>query len=133
MLSDYTWDVIAKESESLAKRFNAVTKNVANANTPGYARHNVSFEDQLKKVMEQDKHLHMTVTDAAHIPSAPLKISDVHAADIKIMDEQYRLDMNNVDPEREMAILAETRMMYSAFMRIATSKNATLRSVIAGR
>ena len=133
MLGDYTWNVIEKESECLAARFNAVTKNVANANTPGYARHNVSFEDQLREVMEQGNHLHMTVTDKSHIPSAPLRVSDVHAADFKIMDERYRLDLNNVDPEREMAVLSETRMMYTAFMRIATSKLTTLRSVIAGR
>ena len=133
MLGDYTWDVIEKESECLARRFNAVTKNVANANTPGYARRNVSFEDQMREVMEQDKKLHMTVTDSAHIPSHPLKIKDVNAAEIKIMDEQYRLDLNNVDPEREMAVLAETRMMYTGFMRIASSKLTMLKSVIAGR
>ncbi|MBQ3646282.1 MAG: flagellar basal body rod protein FlgB [Synergistaceae bacterium] len=133
MLGDYTWDVVEKESESLAKRFNAVTKNIANANTPGYARRNVSFEDQMREVMEQDKKLHMTVTDPQHIPSHPLKIKDVHAAEIKIMDEQYRLDLNNVDPEREMAVLAETRMMYTGFMRIASSKLTMLKSVIAGR
>lgn len=133
MLGDYTWDVIEKESECLAQRFQAVTKNVANANTPGYARHNVSFEDQMREVMEQGKHLHMTVTNKGHIPSHRLKIKDVQAADTKIMDEQYRLDLNNVDPEREMAVLAETRMMYSAFMRIASSKQTMLKSVIAGR
>lgn len=133
MLGDYTWSVIDKEAECLAQRFKAVTKNVANANTPGYARHNVSFEDQMREVMEQGSHLHMTVTDESHIPSHPMKIKDVHAADFKIMDEQYRLDLNNVDPEREMAVLAETRMMYTGFMRIAASKLSTLRSVIAGR
>ena len=74
MLGDYTWNVIDKEAECLAQRFKAVSKNLANANTPGYARHNVSFEDQMREVMEQDKKLHMTVTDKAHIPSHPLKI-----------------------------------------------------------
>ena len=123
MLGDYTWDVIEKESECLAQRFQAVSKNVANANTPGYARHNVSFEDQMREVMEQGKHLHMTVTNAGHIPSHPLKIKDVHAADVKIMDEQYRLDLNNV----------ETRMMYTGFMRVAANKLTMLKSVIAGR
>ena len=133
MLGDYTWSVIDKEAECLAQRFQAVSKNVANANTPGYARHNVSFEDQMREVMEQDSRLHMTVTNAGHIPSHPLKIKDVHAADFKIMDERYRLDLNNVDPEREMAVLAETRMMYTAFMRAASSKLTMLKSVIAGR
>ncbi|MCR5346896.1 MAG: flagellar basal body rod protein FlgB [Fretibacterium sp.] len=133
MLGDYTWSVIDKETECLAQRFKAVTRNIANANTPGYARRNVSFEDQMREVMEQGKKLHMTVTDAEHIPSHPLRMSDVEAAEIKIKDERYRLDMNNVDPEREMAALSETRMMYSAFMRIASGKLAMLKSVIAGR
>lgn len=133
MLGDYTWDVIEKESECLAQRFKSVSRNVANANTPGYARHNVSFEDQMREVMESDRKLHMTVTSTGHIPSHPLRIKDVRPADTRIIDEQYRLDLNNVDPEREMAILAETRMMYSAFMRAATTKISTLKSVIAGR
>ena len=133
MLGDYTWSVIEKETECLAQRFKAVTRNIANANTPGYARRNVSFEDQMREVMEQGKKLHMTVTDAAHIPSHPLRMADVEAAEIKIQDERYRLDLNNVDPEREMAVLSETRMMYTAFMRVAGSKLSMLKSVIAGR
>ena len=133
MLGDYTWSVIDKETECLAERFKAVSRNIANANTPGYARHNVSFENQLREVMESDKKLHMTVTDDQHIPSHPLRIPDVRAADIKINDEKYRLDKNNVDPEREMAVLSETRMMYSGFMRIAANKQTTLRSIITGR
>ena len=87
----------------------------------------------MREVMEQDKKLHMTITDPGHIPSHPLKIKDVNAAEIKIMDERYRLDLNNVDPEREMAVLAETRMMYTGFMRVASSKLTMLKSVIAGR
>ncbi len=133
MLGDYTWSVVEKETECLAERFKAVSRNIANANTPGYARHNVSFENQLREVMESDKKLHMSVTDEQHIPSHPLRIKDVQAADIKINDEKYRLDKNNVDPEREMAVLSETRMMYSGFMRIASNKLNTLRSMIAGR
>ena len=133
MLGDYTWSVIEKESECLAERFKAITRNIANANTPGYARRNVSFEDQMREVMERDKKLHMTVTDPRHIPSHPLRMKDVEASEIRILDERYRLDMNNVDPEREQAALAETRMMYSAMMRIAANKATTLRSVITGR
>ena len=38
MLGDYTWDVIEKESECLAQRFQAVTKNVANANITSRSR-----------------------------------------------------------------------------------------------
>ena len=63
----------------------------------------------------------------------PLLVSDVKPVELKIRDEAYRLDGNNVDPEREMAVMAETRMMYNAMNRLAAKKLAIYRTVIAGR
>lgn len=133
MLGDFTWKVLEKDMEGLAQRFKAVSRNVANADTPGYARRNVSFEDQLRDVINSGQKLRMTVTDAAHIPTRPRLVSDVKPVEIKVLDERYRLDANNVDPEREMAILAETRMMYNAMNRLAARKLAGYRTIIAGR
>jgi len=133
MLGDFTWKVMEKDMEGLAKRFKATSRNLANVNTPGYARRNVSFEDQLKDVMYADRKVHMAVTHPGHIPSRPRVVSDVAPAEIKAKDEMYRLDENNVDPEREMAILAETRMMYGAMSRFAARKAANYRTVISGR
>lgn len=133
MWGDFTWKVIEKDMEGLAQRFKAVSRNVANADTPGYARRNVSFEDQLRDVIQSGKKLHMTVTDPAHIPTRPRLVSDVKPVELKVNDEIYRLDRNNVDPEREMAVLAEARMMYNAMNRLAARKLAGYRAVIAGR
>ncbi|MDO4787238.1 MAG: flagellar basal body rod protein FlgB [Fretibacterium sp.] len=133
MLGEFTWKVVEKDLEGLAQRFKAVSRNIANADTPGYARRNVSFEDQLREVFNAGKKLAMTVTDPAHIPSRPRLVSDVRPVELKIEDERYRLDGNNVDPEREMAVLAETRMMYNAMNRLAAKKLAGYRAVIAGR
>ena len=133
MQGDLAWKVMEKDMECLAQRFRAVSRNLANANTPGYARSNVSFEDQLRDVVNSGKKLAMTVTDDKHIPSRPRSVSDVQAVETKIMDERYRLDMNNVDPEREMAVLGETRMMYTALSRFAAKKLAGYRSAISGR
>ena len=130
---DFTWKVIEKDMEGVAKRFKAASRNLANVNTPGYARRNVSFENELQDVIYSGRKLRMTVTNPGHIPSRPRAVSDVTPAEIKVKDEMYRLDENNVDPEREMAILAETRMMYSAMSRFAARKLANYRTVIAGR
>ena len=133
MLGDFTWKVIEKDMEGLAQRFKATSRNLANANTPGYARRNVSFEDELRDVINSGSKLKMTVTHPGHIPTRPHAVSDVTPAETKATDEAYRLDMNNVDPEREMAVLAETRMMYGAMSRFAAKKLAGYRTVIAGR
>ena len=133
VLNDFTWRVVEKDLEGLAQRFKAVSRNIANANTPGYARRNVSFEDQLRDVITGGRRLTMTVTSERHIPSHPLGLDDVKPAEIKIKDERYRLDQNNVDPEREMSVLGETRMMYTAMTRIVGKKLSGYRTVIAGR
>jgi flagellar basal-body rod protein FlgB len=133
MLQDITWKVIEKDLEGLAKRFKATSRNLANANTPGYERRNISFEDELRDVVNSGAKLKMTITDLGHIPTRPYSVSDVKPAEIKIKDEVYRLDKNNVDPEREMAVLAEARMMYGAMSRFAARKLANYRTVIAGR
>jgi flagellar basal-body rod protein FlgB len=122
-----------KDMEGLAKRFGATSKNLANANTPGYRRRNVSFEDQMRDVINSGDRLKMTVTNEGHIPTRPYSISDVTPDEIRISDEVYRLDGNNVDPEREMAVLAETRMMYTAIGRFAARKLSNYRMVISGK
>ena len=133
MLKDFTWNVMEKSLEGLAQRFKATSRNLANVNTPGYERRNVSFEDQLRDVINSGNKLRMTVTHPGHIPTRPHSVSDVTPAETKVVDEIYRLDGNNVDPEREMAVLAEARMMYTAMTRLAARKVANYRSVIAGR
>jgi len=133
MLGDFTWNVMEKDMEGLAQRFKATSRNLANVNTPGYERRNVSFEDQLRDVINPGNKLKMTVTHPGHIPSRPHAVADVTPVEIKVADEIYRLDDNNVDPEREMAVLAEARMMYGAMSRFAARKAAIYKSVIAGR
>ena len=75
----------------------------------------------------------MTVTSDGHIPSGPLSVASVIPEEIKIFDEKYRLDGNNVDPEREMAVMSQTRMAYAAVSRFAAKKSSLYRLVIGGR
>jgi flagellar basal-body rod protein FlgB len=133
VLDDFNWKVMEKSLEGLAQRFKATSRNVANANTPGYARRNVSFEDQLRDVIHSGDKLKMAVTDPGHIPTRPHVLAAVTPMELKITDEIYRLDGNNVDPEREMAVLAETRMMYGAMTRFTAKKAGVYRSVLSGR
>ena len=129
----FTWKVIEKTLEGSAQRFKATSRNLANVNTPGYARRNVSFENELRDVINSDRKLHMTITNVGHIPSRPRAVADVIPKEIRATDEIYRLDGNGVDPEREMAILAETRMMYTAMTRYAAGRKNSLNSAITGR
>ncbi len=133
MMGDFNWKVMEKDLEGLSRRFESTSKNLANCNTPNYARRNVSFEDQLRDLIDGPKRLPMKVTDKGHMPSGPLTVSSVVPEEIKIYDEKYRLDGNNVDPEREMAVMSQTRMAYAAISRFAAKKSSLYRLVIGGR
>lgn len=133
MIGDFNWKVMEKTMEGLSRRFEATSRNLANANTPEYARRNVSFEDQLRDVVDGPRRLPMKVTDEGHIPSGPMTVSAVLPEEIKIYDEEFRLDGNNVDPEREMAVLSQTRMAYNAMSRFVAKKGSLYRLVIGGR
>ena len=69
MLGDYTWNVIEKESECLAQRFQAVTKNIANANTTrtqqggAYHRRYVVFMPREKEIESFEEMLKRAVGD----------------------------------------------------------------------
>ena len=133
MQRDMTWDVIAKDVEGLSRRFEAVSQNMANGNTPRYARREVSFEDQLKELIDGPTKLPLAVTDTKHIPRRPLSVNDVVPEEVRIYDEWYRLDGNNVDPERENALLNQTRMGYTAMNRMLGRKFGLYKAVIGGR
>lgn len=133
MMGDFNWKVMEKDLEGLAKRFEATSRNIANANTPEYARRNVAFEDDLRALVDGSRRLSMTITNEGHIPSGPLTVNSIVPEEIKVYDEKFRLDGNNVDPEREMAVMSQTRMAYNAVSRFAAKKSSLYRLVIGGR
>jgi flagellar basal-body rod protein FlgB len=132
MRGDLTWHVIEKDLDGLAKRIEATSHNIANFNTPRYARREVSFEDQLKEVIDAPQQLPLKRTYERHFSNVTQDIGAVTPYNRAVGYEIYRLDMNNVDPETETARLTETRMSYQAMSRIMGRKIALYRRAIGG-
>ncbi|MDR0652273.1 MAG: flagellar basal body rod protein FlgB [Synergistaceae bacterium] len=132
MRGDLTWHVIEKDIGGLAKRIEATSHNIANFNTPRYARREVSFEDQLKEVIDAPNRLPLKRTDERHFSNVTEDIGAVTPYNRSVGYEIYRLDWNNVDPETETARLTETRMSYQAMTRIMGRKIAMYRRAIGG-
>jgi flagellar basal-body rod protein FlgB len=126
------WGVIEKDLEGLGKRIEATSQNIANMNTPRYARREISFEDQLKEIIDAPKLLPLKRTSPKHISNVKTDLGEVVPGERQVGYEVYRLDRNNVDPETETAVLAETRMMHQAMTRAITRKIAFYRRAIGG-
>jgi flagellar basal-body rod protein FlgB len=132
LVTDLTFDILEKDMGGLSRRLGATAQNLANADTPRYTRREVSFEDQLKAIIDGPERLPMTTTDPHHMTNLPRGVEDVLPRESRVGNEFYRYDENNVDPETEFARLAETRMSYQAMARIMGRKVAMYRSAIGG-
>lgn len=139
MFNDSVWEANRASVRALGKRFETVAENLANVNTPGYKRKEVEFEDRLREAIAKStmrgNKVDLMTTDQDHI--SPQGIVD-GAGGIPLVvktveDESVRLDGNNVDAEREMAKLTETRMAYSTTMSLMGKRADLLRKAMGGR
>lgn len=101
-----------------------ISHNIANADTPGYKRKEVQFEEFLNSEMKNSR-----------ISKGKTRIQG--SGEIKVVEDHknysYRLDGNNVDIEREMAKLAANSLKYNTLIQRINGQFGKIRSVIRGR
>lgn len=97
--------------------------NIANADTPNYHADRRTFEDVFaaeKARRDSSDRRHFSVTD-----NSILQGSNVEPA-----NATPRLDGNNVDPQKEMARMAENQLMHELTMRLIKGKISGLANAI---
>ena len=103
-------DTLSQVLTTASLRHRVIAQNVANVNTPGYRRMEVTFGGELARA-----------TGSAGVPKV------VYA------DGPARVDGNTVDIDREMNDLTKNALLYQAAALIVTSRVASLRSAVSGR
>ena len=107
----------------LAARQRAIASNVANVDTPGYKASEVRFEDTLKSAISRGAG---ATVNQASLNAAASRSTLVDAT-------STRADGNNVDIDREMELLGEANLNYSAMTQLMSTRLGILRNVINGR
>jgi flagellar basal-body rod protein FlgB len=92
--------------DALGARQRVVASNIANADTPGYATRDVSFQDELSK--------------AAGTPAAVIEVSGL----------PVRNDGNNVNLDREARLLAENALRFQVASQLMKGQIRLVRSAI---
>src|SRR5437870_8174115 len=93
----------------LAARQRAIANNVANVDTPGFKASEVRFEDALKSAINRSG------------PGAPASQANLNSAATRssvVNTTSARADGNNVDIDREMEMLSEANLNYSALTQV---------------
>lgn len=115
--------------DAFALRQKAIANNIANAQTPGYIRREVSFEEEFRNALKSSKTA-LSKTDQNHIPGniEPLNVkSRVH-----LDKTPFDNGINNVDLEKEMTDLAKTQIDFDAMTKLTKKHLNLLRGAIRG-
>ncbi|WP_010583806.1 flagellar basal body rod protein FlgB [Schlesneria paludicola] len=111
------FDLLAKMVDVTQMRHKVLAQNVANVNTPGYRKLDVSFDETLAARLDHDHDKRLTTLQ-------PQVYVDNSSPE--------RLDGNNVDIDREMMRLSKNTLLNNALLQIITTKTAIMRRSMNG-
>lgn len=122
--------LLEKALDAAWLRNEAITQNIANADTPGYKRKTVKFEEYLSQAVEGDGFTGIK-SDKHHISVGKANIDDI---DAKVTQDNkstsMRLDGNNVDIDSEMADMAKNTIKYNVLIQSMNASFRRIKSVI---
>ncbi|AOZ94214.1 flagellar basal body rod protein FlgB [Paenibacillus crassostreae] len=132
LLSGTTFQKLQGALEASNTRQQVITNNIANKETPYFKRSEVSFESLLEKEMNEDMPVlrgiktdnrHFSIGPSTQIPS-PVITQDTTT----VMNN----NLNNVDVEQEMALLADNQLRYNSYISVLNEKIKMMRTAVQG-
>lgn len=127
-LFDTTIQVLDKVLELRSQKLQSISSNIANAETPGYERITMEFEDQLKEAVTGTS---QTVTHPMHMPGLVGQgIESVQAIFHREKDRSGIGDGNSVSLEQEMVDLTINQLRFEAAIVSLNKKFSMLKYVI---
>lgn len=110
--------MLSRLMDTAALRTRVIAQNLANHNTPGFTRSEVTFEKLLGEAIQRG--------DKEAITRVQPQVEIKHGGEVKP-------DGNNVHMENEMADLMKTTILYNIVNRIISGKIEGLKTAIRGR
>ena len=111
-------------------RIQAIANNMANVNTPGYKRKDVSFSDSLDDAQNDLQTVTLKKTDPRHMDTDDSPPSTVNF--ITDNSGSMRADGNNVDIDAESSRLAAASIYYQGAAQLMQNQFSGLKYVITG-
>lgn len=125
-------DLLEKAMDGSAKQHTVISNNIANVNTPGFKKSQVSFQDELGQALAPTKQLKRT--NPKHFPAADEGSDAPPFTVTRITSTSLRNDGNNVDIDIEQVTLAENNLYFNSLAQLLSSQLALLRhSISEGR
>jgi len=124
--------ILEKAMDAAALRHEVLANNIANVNTPGFKRSDVSFERELQTVLGQQTTFRAKTSSPRHFQFAAGSLAELKPRLIQENRTVFRNDGNNVDIDAEMAEMTENTVLYSVLSQQVLKEFNSLKQVIKG-
>jgi len=121
--------LLEKALDAAWLRNEIISHNIANADTPGYKKMGVSFEDELKSAMKAGGFNGKKTRDK-HLDIGSKSIDEVVPRVYTVDSTMTRRDENNVDIETEMVERAKNEIYYNALIQKISMEFQRLSNII---
>ncbi|MBR6329256.1 MAG: flagellar basal body rod protein FlgB [Lachnospiraceae bacterium] len=118
-------NVLDKAADASALRNRIIGDNIANADTPGYKRQDVAFEQDLQRALKNSRY-----------QSLDEKVSSVRLDRLNgtvytdYANYSYRTDRNNVDIDNENVELASNQLKYNGIIQSMSQEFSNLKTAM---
>jgi flagellar basal-body rod protein FlgB len=119
-LFDVTSSALEVAIRGTEQRQTVLANNLANVNTPGFKRSDVSFQGALADALQSSGG-----GDTSAVDATPLQTTTDSSTSM-------RADGNNVDVDSESANLAKNQLLFDSVMAIDTKRLHTMDTAITG-
>ena len=110
-----------------SSRQEAISENIANADTPGYKRREINFQEVLSDKLNNRKKMGLQVTEDGHIKGSKSVSNNFNAFTRRT---SVRNDKNNVDIDVEMAEMAKNNIYYNTLLQQVGNRFSMLNEII---
>ena len=123
--------LLEKSLAAASVRQRVSANNIANANTPGFKKSAVVFEDLLQQALAGGgPGLRQARTHEYHLSKTALTPEQVQPQIVTSNATAIRNDGNNVDIEAEMANIAQNNLYYNALAQQLSARLNSLKTAI---
>jgi flagellar basal-body rod protein FlgB len=126
LFSDISTQIAKVALDGLSLRQQAISRNLANIDTPGFKAQTVNFQKTLDRMVNEDNLLPLKITDEAHLTTA---VDETGFFLSLRPGGSLRADENNVDVDVEMTDMSEAGIQYQAVSQAISKKLLLLKTL----
>lgn len=126
LFSDISFLTAKAALSGLSLRQQAISRNIANIDTPGFQAQTVDFQQSLARLVNNNILLPLEITNKAHLKTA--ESESVISTSLR-PGRTLRADQNNVDIDVELADMSEAGIQYQAISQAISKKLLLLKTL----